>query len=111
MGKTNRWKFRIDISYIGTAYCGWQPQPREVRPSVYDVVAAALAVAGRGRLGGAVAAGRTDKGVHARHQVLSGRTYDDPTADADGGRARCAALHAALDDALPDSVLPQNENR
>lgn len=59
-----RTKLAVELSYSGTAYIGWQPQPAVDGTSVYDVVHHALAMAGIPS--GPVAAGRTDKGTHAK---------------------------------------------
>ena len=93
MTKSGRKKLVIELQYLGTAYDGWQPQPNQ--SSVYDVVAAALHKC-TGETHGPVVAGRTDKGVHAAHQLISVRTdrsHDDQ-----------AALVAALNAALPKDV-------
>ena len=93
MTKSGRKKLVIELQYLGTAYDGWQPQPNQ--SSVYDVVAAALHKC-TGETHGPVVAGRTDKGVHAAHQLVSVRTdrsHDDH-----------AALVAALNAALPKDV-------
>ena len=71
MTKSGRKKLVIELQYLGTVYDGWQPQPNQ--SSVYDVVAAALHKC-TGETHGPVVAGRTDKGVHARHQLVSVRT-------------------------------------
>lgn len=58
---------RIDLAYDGTDFRGWARQPDQ--PSVQGTLEAAL-----GQLLGpveTVVAGRTDAGVHARHQVVS----------------------------------------
>ncbi len=55
-------RFFIDISYRGTAYCGWQRQPNG--PSVQQAVEEALATLLRVPVE-VVGAGRTDAGVHA----------------------------------------------
>ena len=93
MTKSGRKKLVIELQYLGTAYDGWQPQPNQ--SSVYDVVAAALH-ATTGQTHGPVVAGRTDKGVHAVHQLISVRTersHDDHS-----------ALVAALNVTLPKDV-------
>ena len=80
MTKSGRKKLVIELQYLGTAYDGWQPQPNQ--SSVYDVVAAALHKCTR-ETHGPVVAGRTDKGVHAAHQLISVRTdrsHDDHAA-------------------------------
>ena len=90
MTKSGRKKLVIELQYLGTAYDGWQPQPNQ--SSVYDVVAAALHET-TGETHGPVVAGRTDKGVHAAHQLISVRT--DRSRD-DDHEALVAALNAAL---------------
>ena len=92
MTKSGRKKLVIELQYLGTAYDGWQPQPNQ--SSVYDVVAAALHEA-TGETHGPVVAGRTDKGVHARHQLVSVRTERSHDND---------ALVAALNKILPKDV-------
>ena len=93
MTKSGRKKLVIELQYLGTAYDGWQPQPNQ--SSVYDVVAAALHKC-TGETHGPVVAGRTDKGVHAAHQLISVRT--------DRSDDDHAALVAALNEALPKDV-------
>jgi len=93
MTKSGRKKLVIELQYLGTAYDGWQPQPNQ--SSVYDVVAAALHKC-TGETHGPVVAGRTDKGVHAAHQLVSVRT--------DRSLDDHAALVAALNEALPKDV-------
>ena len=92
MTKSGRKKLVIELQYLGTAYDGWQPQPRQ--SSVYDVVAAALHKC-TGETHGPVVAGRTDKGVHAAHQLVSVRTERSHDHD---------ALVAALNETLPKDV-------
>ncbi len=92
MTKSGRKKLVIELQYLGTAYDGWQPQPNQ--SSVYDVVAAALHKC-TGETHGPVVAGRTDKGVHARHQLVSVRTERSHDHE---------ALVAALNAALPKDV-------
>ena len=74
---------RLDLEYDGTAFAGWARQPglRTVESELMGALATLL--------GGAVAltvAGRTDRGVHARGQVVS---YEGPPAEV-------AALNAVL---------------
>ena len=59
-------RYRLDISYDGTAYAGWQIQPNGL--AVQEVIQTALqTLAGEPvKLHGS---GRTDQGVHARRQV------------------------------------------
>ena len=92
MTKSGRKKLVIELQYLGTAYDGWQPQPNQ--SSVYDVVAVALHKC-TGETHGPVVAGRTDKGVHAAHQLVSVRTERSHDHE---------ALVAALNAVLPDDV-------
>ena len=92
MTKSGRKKLVIELQYLGTAYDGWQPQPTQ--SSVYDVVAAALHKC-TGETHGPVVAGRTDRGVHAKHQLVSVRTERSHDHE---------ALVAALNAALPKDV-------
>mmetsp|Transcript_36443 Transcript_36443/g.96127 ORF Transcript_36443/g.96127 Transcript_36443/m.96127 type:complete len:329 (-) Transcript_36443:161-1147(-) len=65
-----RTKMALEIQYLGTAYIGWQPQGHAVGgKSVYEIVAEALS--SLGITSGPVAAGRTDKGVHAMSMWLT----------------------------------------
>ena len=89
MTKSGRKKLVIELQYLGTAYDGWQPQPNQ--SSVYDVVATALHKC-TGETHGPVVAGRTDKGVHAKHQLISVRTDRSD----DDHEALVATLNAAL---------------
>jgi len=61
-----RHRYRLDISYDGTAYAGWQVQPNGV--TIQEKLEAALRkISGeKVRIHGS---GRTDQGVHARRQV------------------------------------------
>ena len=59
-------RYKLTVAYDGTAYAGWQVQPRH--PSVQQTIEATL----EGIVGHAVkihGSGRTDQGVHARGQV------------------------------------------
>ena len=90
-----RAKCVLELQYDGTRFCGWQPQPGEA--SVHDAVAAAVRQA-TGNAGGVVAAGRTDRGVHAAHQVVTFRVDERP------GAERCAELASAIAAALRPDV-------
>jgi tRNA pseudouridine38-40 synthase len=61
------------LEYDGTAYAGWQRQPNA--PTVQEALEKALERLAKRRLC-AVAAGRTDAGVHARGQVVHVRLPD-----------------------------------
>ena len=79
-----RHKLRLELQWLGTRYCGWQAQPGVPGPpSIFEVVHAALKQA-TGQDGGPVAAGRTDKGVHAMRQAATVTVRGPPRADAGG---------------------------
>ena len=56
------------LQYDGSAYCGWQRQPRD--PSVQETLESAIAALDPRRPVSVQAAGRTDTGVHAAAQVV-----------------------------------------
>ena len=64
-------RFRLDLAYDGTNFHGWAAQPgqRTVEGALQEAVAAALVIWRRPPEQLLVVAGRTDAGVHARHQV------------------------------------------
>ena len=62
-------RLALGISYLGTAYRGWQSQPAV--ETVQDAIEAALArFAGSSTRLRTICAGRTDTGVHALNQVV-----------------------------------------
>ena len=61
-------RIALCLQYDGSAYCGWQRQPRD--PSVQETLEAALAQLDPRGPATVVAAGRTDSGVHASGQVV-----------------------------------------
>ncbi|KAB1117354.1 tRNA pseudouridine(38-40) synthase TruA [Micromonospora aurantiaca] len=71
-----RTRLRLDVSYDGTDFSGWAPQP--ARRTVAGVLMQTLdLVLGAGTATGLTVAGRTDAGVHATGQVCH---LDLPTA-------------------------------
>ncbi len=61
-------RIALCLQYEGSSFCGWQRQPRD--PSVQETLEAAIAQLDAHRPAMAVAAGRTDSGVHAAGQVV-----------------------------------------
>lgn len=59
-------KYRIDLSYDGTEYGGWAIQPNRI--SIQELIENALQTVLRIKTP-ITGSGRTDAGVHARHQV------------------------------------------
>ncbi len=68
-------RVRLDISYVGTRYVGWQLQPNGL--SIQEVLERALEKL-YGQPVPIVGAGRTDAGVHARGQTAH---FDAPRAN------------------------------
>ena len=62
-------RYRIDLAWDGTAYCGWQRQPNCI--SIQQVVESALQHIFPLETIKVQAAGRTDAGVHALHQIAA----------------------------------------
>ncbi|MEU7751522.1 tRNA pseudouridine(38-40) synthase TruA [Micromonospora sp. NPDC049101] len=63
-----RIRLRLDVSYDGTGFSGWAPQP--TRRTVAGVLVETLdLILGAGAVTGLTVAGRTDAGVHATGQV------------------------------------------
>lgn len=71
-------RIRIDFSYDGTNFAGWAKQPDQV--TIQSVMENALETFTRETIS-LTAAGRTDAGVHAAHQVAH---FDLPNLDRDG---------------------------
>jgi len=84
--------FKLTLAYDGTDYVGWQRQADGT--SVQGVLEGALAEFGDGPVD-AIAAGRTDAGVHARGQVVSCALDRDITVE---------TLVRALNAKLPDTI-------
>ena len=84
--------FKLTLAYDGTAFAGWQFQPasRTVQAVLEEAMAAVTGLSGR-----ALAAGRTDAGVHALGQIVSVRSDTRLTPE---------VLRRALNARLPDDV-------
>jgi tRNA pseudouridine38-40 synthase len=66
-------RWRIELSYLGTAYCGWQRQPGDL--SVQQVIEEAMSTIVRQPVE-ITGCGRTDTGVHARYYVAHADVQD-----------------------------------
>lgn len=87
-------KLKLDISYLGTAYCGWQVQPN--KPTVQKLIqnACEKAFAANCKISGC---SRTDSGVHARSFICS--------CEYDGGNdIPCDKVPIALNIHLPCDI-------
>lgn len=104
MGKGSRAKLLVELSYLGTNYCGWQPQPGSADlPSVQDTLQAAMSEAGFE--GGPVAAGRLDRGVHAKMQLVTVTTRRaQPVVPGDARGAELGAIRERLNAGLPADI-------
>ena len=88
-------RIRLDIAYDGTAWAGWQVQPRD--PTVQESVESALQKIYR-RPVRVTGASRTDSGVHALHQVAH---FDTQPGDPDVPPNK---VRAAIQPWLPGSI-------
>jgi tRNA pseudouridine38-40 synthase len=61
-------RYRIDLSYNGSSFYGWQIQPKQ--NSVQAEIESALSKLNSNQAVEVVGCGRTDTGVHAHHYVL-----------------------------------------
>lgn len=71
-------RWRIHLSYLGTAYCGWQRQPND--PSVQQSIEEAFATILRQPVE-IIGCGRTDTGVHALFYVAHTDVMDVALSD------------------------------
>ncbi len=67
--------YRLDLSYVGTNFSGWQIQPNG--RSIQEELQKALKVICRGETIRVIGSGRTDAGVHALNQVAHFRCAAD----------------------------------
>ncbi|MCH5172935.1 MAG: tRNA pseudouridine(38-40) synthase TruA [Bacteroidales bacterium] len=104
-------RYRIDMSYDGAPFCGWQIQPGA--PSVQETLEKALGTLLRSEVG-VTGAGRTDTGVSASCYVAHFdfdapvprplMLPEDDAAPAAHGGLDCAQLRYKLNAMLPESV-------
>lgn len=95
-------RYRIDLSYDGAPFCGWQIQPG--CPSVQETLEKALGTLLRCPVG-VVGAGRTDTGVHALRYVAH-FDFDGevPSPLLCPAGLDCAQLRYKLNAILPNSI-------
>lgn len=98
-------RYKMTLSYDGSAFSGWQIQSNA--PSVQAALEEALSLLFRTRIQ-VVGAGRTDAGVHARNYVahfdLCGPAECDPVSNASGLSSDLPTLCRKLNSILPASV-------
>ncbi len=93
-------RLRLDLGYDGTDFRGWAAQPG--LRTVQGEIEAALAMASREEVATTVA-GRTDAGVHARHQVCHVDLSDEAwarLAPRGGESADAATASSSVDEAV-----------
>ena len=89
-------RFKLTLQYDGSAFCGWQSQPRE--PTVQGEIEGALSrITGEHRI--VLGSGRTDAGVHASGQVAAVNMPSTWTAQ---------ALSRSLNALLPGTIWVQD---
>ena len=98
-------RYRIDLSYDGAPFCGWQIQPSD--PSVQEELEKALSTLLRSSVG-VVGAGRTDTGVSATRYVAH-FDFDGsvPEGVAKDGAIDCKQLAYKLNAILPKAISIQ----
>lgn len=84
---------RLEISYDGTDYCGWQIQPNG--PTIQEEITKAIERV-TGNVERPVASGRTDSGVHAIAQAAHWRTES---------KLPAATLQRAINAYLPEAIV------
>ncbi|NTV08095.1 MAG: tRNA pseudouridine(38-40) synthase TruA [Chlorobium limicola] len=88
---------RFDVEYDGSDFCGWQRQPGGIQ-TLQGELEAQLGRILQENIS-LTAAGRTDKGVHARLQVVNFMT---------GSAMELSKMAHALNSLLPDTVRVSN---
>lgn len=104
-------KYRLDLSYEGTAYHGWQMQ-KEV-PTIQGEVQAAVREVFQEKIN-VLGASRTDAGVHALHQVahFRARTDRSPSTVRSGTNHHLPGPISVLDVSIvPDSFHASSSSR
>lgn len=97
-------RYKIELSYDGAPFCGWQVQPKD--PSVQEVLERALGTLLRDRVQ-VTGAGRTDTGVNASYYVAH---FDfegpvpEPLAAGHADAVDCRNLTYKLNAILPKSI-------
>ena len=98
-------RYRIDLSYDGAPFCGWQIQPSD--PSVQEELEKALSTLLRSSVG-VVGAGRTDTGVSATRYVAHFDFEGSvPEGVAKDGAVDCKQLAYKLNAILPKAISIQ----
>lgn len=96
-------RYRVELSYDGAEFCGWQIQPKD--PSVQETLERALGTLLRDRVP-VTGAGRTDTGVSASFYVAH-FDFDGPVPEplaAKDNSLDCKQLRFKLNAILPKSV-------
>jgi tRNA pseudouridine38-40 synthase len=88
-------RYKLILEYDGTAYCGWQQQAGKSLPTLQDQLEKALTLIYKEPVK-VLASGRTDRGVHARGQVVA---FDNL------GKISVSGVVAALNSILPPDML------
>jgi tRNA pseudouridine38-40 synthase len=96
-------RLRLDLAYDGAAFHGWATQPglRTVQETLERLLTQVLRAAQPIAL---TVAGRTDAGVHARHQVAHADVPDTVTSARGETLAAADAVARWLPGALPDDL-------
>ncbi|MBS4024632.1 MAG: tRNA pseudouridine(38-40) synthase TruA, partial [Clostridia bacterium] len=88
-------RYKLTLEYDGTAYYGWQQQADPSLPTLQGQLEKALSLIYKEPVK-VLASGRTDRGVHARGQVI---TFDNL------GKISVERIVAGLNSILPRDML------